>query len=193
MKKFPRHENMENNKLPTSLRGQWIHMKVFLIADAVPVTGGRCMEPQQIVLFSTVAEWWRNVTLLMDSKQGAPWIADQRLIKTVRWSDERCNTRARTCVCAHTHTHTLSHNVRNVAETNSSSHSMCKGSRKTLFIVLSLPLEDMCRSKAAHPHTHIHTHTQNVTPFFFWYHQITRFPLKMHWYMWNRYITQYIV
>lgn len=43
-KKLPRHENIENNKLPTSLRGKWIHMKVFLIAEAAPVTGGRCME-----------------------------------------------------------------------------------------------------------------------------------------------------
>lgn len=50
------HENMENNKLPTSLGGQWIHMKVFLIAEAVLVTGGRCMKAPEIALFSTVVE-----------------------------------------------------------------------------------------------------------------------------------------
>lgn len=47
-KKLPRHENIENNKLPTSLGGvggkKWIHMKVVLIAGAAPLTAGRRMQ-----------------------------------------------------------------------------------------------------------------------------------------------------
>ena len=62
------------------------------------VTGGRWMKAQQIVLFSTVAEWCRYAILLMYSKQGACYIADHCLIKTVRCSgDKRCNTHVHTC------------------------------------------------------------------------------------------------
>lgn len=67
------------------------------------------------------------------------------------------------------HTHTQSHNVENISEANLTSHSMCKGSKKPLFIAQSLQLADM-QSKA-------HTHKYKFKSLNVWYNHFTSFLL----------------